>query len=935
MPETAPLRPGDPERIGPYRLTGLLGEGGQGSVFLAEDEPGRPVAVKLLHARFSGDPKARSRFAAELAVARRVAPFCTARVIDADTEGDRPYIVSEYIDGPSLLEVLRMRGPRSGTELDRLAIGTMTALTAIHEAGIVHRDFKPGNILLAPDGPRVIDFGIARALDATGTMSSTAVGTPAYMAPEQISGAPVGPEADVFAWGATMVYAASGRPAFGQDSIPAVMHRILNLPPDLGLMTGPLREIAADCLAKDPARRPAAHQVLLRLLGLAGSAPAPGGRPADMLGQGAAAAATGTFGHAPAGAPAPPAPPAPPVPPSTQPSTPPPFASPSTPPSSTQPSTPQPSTPQPFAPPGGSPGRPGDPPATPPPWNAPAPPPWPGATLPAGGRPRRRPTALLVGGGVTAVVALALTGGLLAALNLKDPAKPTPTPQRVGGNLVMAAAAPLDSGGSIDPAADYGGSTERLLTKQLFTGLTEVGPDGKLVNRLATSLVPTNECRHWTITVRSGTTFSNGEPVDAESFARGWARTASNRNSNALYVMTEIKGYDQVSSGSAATLSGVTASGSTLQVDLADPDCDFPTRLAHPAFVPAPKTAKKAGDATYRMNPIGNGPFKIGTYARGSTITLVRNPSWAFGSTKLDTVTIKLSADPSPAGVAGVAAGEFGFAPLTSVTAAQARTSSGTEVVKRTVPGERLLLPILRSGPLRDAKARIAVSWALDRTAVANNYGPGYTPATGIVPAALPAYASANACPSCARRDEATARDLAREAGMNPGTSVDLYTLGNTSQLKFATILQSSLQQALGWKVNIRNYPDYSKLQGAVQAKNAQGLILTGWYPDVPTGANMLAPLVGGPEVAPGGTGIGDYGSWHDDQVDTLLKQIAATTDAAKRVEYTRQAEKIALDDMAVIPVVNIGTAAVRSTRYTGLDLDLDGDPTLATAAPK
>ncbi|TDC41200.1 serine/threonine protein kinase, partial [Actinomadura sp. KC345] len=290
-----PLREGDPSQLGDYRLTGLLGEGGQGTVYLAEDEAGHRVALKLLHARFSGDPKARSRFAAEVAVAKRVSAFCTARVLDSDVEGDRPYIVSEYIEGPSLSEVLSARGSRSGADLDRLAIGTMTALAAIHQAGVVHRDFKPANVLLAPDGPRVIDFGIARALDATGTMSSTAVGTPAYMAPEQISGATVGPAADVFAWGATMAYAANGRPAFGQDSIPAVMHRILNLPPDLGDLHEPLRQIVTDCLSKDPALRPASPHVLAHLLDLAGSLPDTGarqdGQDALMLTQGAATAA--------------------------------------------------------------------------------------------------------------------------------------------------------------------------------------------------------------------------------------------------------------------------------------------------------------------------------------------------------------------------------------------------------------------------------------------------------------------------------------------------------------------------------------------------------------------------------------------------------------------------------------------------------------------
>lgn len=270
-----PLRPGDPQRIGAYRLVGLLGEGGQGAVYQGEAGTGERVAVKLLHARFSGDAKARERFAAELALAERVAPFCTARVLDADLDGDRPYIVSEFVEGPSLAETIAAGNTPHGPALERLAIATVTALAAIHEAGIVHRDFKPSNVIMGADGARVIDFGIARALDATSTLSSAVVGTPAYMAPEQISGEKVGTPADIFAWGCTIASAANGIPPFAQDSIPAVMHRILHAQPDLGRLTGPLRDLIAACLAKDPADRPTARQALLRLLGATESATAP------------------------------------------------------------------------------------------------------------------------------------------------------------------------------------------------------------------------------------------------------------------------------------------------------------------------------------------------------------------------------------------------------------------------------------------------------------------------------------------------------------------------------------------------------------------------------------------------------------------------------------------------------------------------------------
>ncbi|MFD0478870.1 serine/threonine-protein kinase [Nonomuraea thailandensis] len=167
----------------------------------------------MLHARMAEDPEARRRFLREVELARRVAPFCTASVLDMGMHDDRPYIVSEYVRGDSLERAVRRDGPRTGGGLERLAVATATALAAIHRAGVVHRDLKPGNVILGPEGPVVIDFGISRALDHAATQTG-AVGTPGYMAPEQVSMDPVGPAADVFSWAATMVFAATGRRAF-------------------------------------------------------------------------------------------------------------------------------------------------------------------------------------------------------------------------------------------------------------------------------------------------------------------------------------------------------------------------------------------------------------------------------------------------------------------------------------------------------------------------------------------------------------------------------------------------------------------------------------------------------------------------------------------------------------------------------------------------
>ncbi|WP_433825226.1 serine/threonine-protein kinase [Actinoplanes sp. CA-015351] len=269
---STPLRPDDPRRLGGYHLRARLGEGGMGAVFLAHDADDRRVAIKLIRPELAADPAFRARFRSEVRRARQVPPFCTAAVLDADPEHPTPYLVVEYVEGASLEEMVRRDGPLRDGALHSVAIGVATALAAIHSAGVIHRDLKPANVLLSLGTPKVIDFGIARAAEAPTehTRPDQMVGTIAYMAPERFdtgeSRVPAGPAMDVFAWGVLVAYAATGTTPFAADSPVATAARILTQPPGLDGLDGPMRDLVSAALAKDPASRPSAHELLGRLL---------------------------------------------------------------------------------------------------------------------------------------------------------------------------------------------------------------------------------------------------------------------------------------------------------------------------------------------------------------------------------------------------------------------------------------------------------------------------------------------------------------------------------------------------------------------------------------------------------------------------------------------------------------------------------------------
>ncbi|MFJ3408359.1 serine/threonine-protein kinase [Promicromonospora sp. NPDC090134] len=262
-PQIHPLEPGDPQELGGYQLLGRIGAGGMGAVYLAETRTGRKLALKAILREHVQDPEFRTRFRREAAAAMKVRGRFLATLIDADPDGDQPWLAVEYVAGPALSAVVRTQGPLPEPDVRRMLAGVAEALRAVHQVGIVHRDLKPSNILLAQDGPFVIDFGIAQGSDSTSlTRTGLKVGTPAFMAPEQVRGSLATPAADVWALGAVALYAATGQRAFGEGDTTVVYYRVVHEEPDLSGCPEWLLPLVQACLAKDPEARPGLQEVL-------------------------------------------------------------------------------------------------------------------------------------------------------------------------------------------------------------------------------------------------------------------------------------------------------------------------------------------------------------------------------------------------------------------------------------------------------------------------------------------------------------------------------------------------------------------------------------------------------------------------------------------------------------------------------------------------
>jgi serine/threonine protein kinase len=272
-----PLRASDPPAVGEFRLLGRLGAGGMGEVYLGVTRSGRPLAVKVIRPEVAADPAFRARFVREVDAARRVGGFWTASVVAADADAESPWLATEYVPGMSLHQAVAETGPLPPATVRIVGARLAEALAAIHAAGLVHRDLKPANVLLAPDGPIVIDFGIARAFETDSAVLTKVIGTPSYMSPEQIKGEPLSPASDVFSLGSTLVYALVGRGPFNTGAPEGIIFRVVAEPPDLSGVPADLTALVAGCLAKEPGERPTTAQLLAELGPAAGAVVTPYG----------------------------------------------------------------------------------------------------------------------------------------------------------------------------------------------------------------------------------------------------------------------------------------------------------------------------------------------------------------------------------------------------------------------------------------------------------------------------------------------------------------------------------------------------------------------------------------------------------------------------------------------------------------------------------
>ncbi|UXY29704.1 peptide ABC transporter substrate-binding protein [Streptomyces sp. HUAS TT20] len=485
-----------------------------------------------------------------------------------------------------------------------------------------------------------------------------------------------------------------------------------------------------------------------------------------------------------------------------------------------------------------------------------------------------------------------------------------------------------------------------LVTDNLFTGLFDPTADGQVVPALATSKKVSKDGKTWTFAIKKGTKFTNGEAVDAEAFIRGWNRVAvKSAASDVAYHMAGIEGFDDVQSGKAKTMSGLSAPDPyTLQVKLSAADFEFYIKTSHTVFSPVPKAAADAHNKTYNEAPIGNGPFKMdGKWEHNKSITLVRNDSYGLTKAHLDKVQIDILNPNNSANLEyqGFESGQYDWArlPTPQLTAAKAKYDAQGEWINEDTNGMNFILPVTDNGPTKNVKVRQAISYAIDRDAIIKGVFQGMqNKSTTILPPVFKDVYQKDLCTSCVKQDKAKAKKLASEGGLKPGSTLELAYNTGAGHEEWVQAVQQQLEKVLGIKVKAVGKP-FAELLADEQKPGAAGLYRYAWGADYPTPDNYLFPLLDTASINKDASGkvTGDNRSRYSNKAfDDLVAKARATEDQAGRNELYKQAEKIAVDDLALIPLWNRTQQRLANTKkYGNVKLDFHENPNLAEISLK
>ncbi|MFZ0192397.1 MAG: ABC transporter substrate-binding protein [Streptosporangiaceae bacterium] len=882
----AQLLPGDPARVGRYRLTARLGAGGMGVVYLGAAKDGSLVAVKVLRPELAENPEFRARFSREVTTLTRVKGMCTVRVIEADTQAPRPFLVTEYIDGPSLADYIEEQGPLGAEMLYGLAAGLAEALAAIHAAGVIHRDLKPSNVLLTADGPKVIDFGIAQAPDATVlTGTGMTVGSIGFMAPEQIMGQAV-TASDIFSWAVTIAYAASGTAPFGTGVSAAIFYRIMNTEPDIAAVPDSVRPWVEAALAKEPQNRPTAGDLLRQLTNT--STQPRGGYDVPtqtILAQ--------TWRPAAAS-------PLPPV--------------------------PRPARRRPVRV-----------------YSALA-----LAVLVAvagtvvgllvSGHPAKGKSASGSSSASTSAAPpstlAAFNGGLSTVVNPSD---------HKGGTLNFDAQSTPDS---FDPGNTYLPwvmNFDRLFAMPLFTYKSCPGSCGlQLVPDLATGLgTVSSDGMTWTFHIQSDVKFENGTVVTAQdvkyAIERTYDRSVLGNGPSYYQVLLTDSSYPGPYQDRAKNLMGLTAIGTpnatTLVFHLQFPFPDLPYVLAFPNSAPVPPSADKGSN--YQLHPLSTGPYMFKSYSLTKQLVLVPNPDWKQATdpnAKQLASQIVMNLNVNQADIdSGLLAGDVDVDAQGQgvASSAQARIlSSPTDKAHADNPLNgfaRFMYLNTKVAPLNNAHCRQAVEYAADKTAIQTAWG---GPATGqvastVMPPDVLGYKQFDYYNALSQPggDLSAAKQQLAMCGQPSGFSTNLaYRDDNPQETAAVTALQAALAR-VGIKVTLKGASSadyYVSSAGSTDYVHSHGIgIAAGvWQGDWPDGYGFLDSLTAGNAISP--TGNTNISEENDPVVNNLFVQSTTVTGAARTAIWSQIDEQV-MKDAAILPGVYSKTVLYRSPKLTNV----------------